>query len=440
LFYPSDETELAMTVSALMRDARPAADLTPKALIVPHAGYIYSGPTAAKAYGLLGPLHDRIKRVVLMGLTHRIHVRGLALPGCAQFATPLGLVEVDAHACEQLVAHSQLAVVPQAHAAEHSIEVQLPFLQMLLQDFQLVPILVGDTSAEKVAEVLEALWGGDETLIVISSDLSHYLPYAQAQSLDGASCARILALDDQLSHEEACGATAIRGLLLAARKHHLQPHLLDLRNSGDTAGDKSKVVGYAAFAFTNPASADDMLGEALLVLARATITHQLGQGPRPIVANLPALRRPGASFVTLYGAGSLRGCIGSLTAQRALADDVEANALAAAFRDPRFRPLAVDELASLRVEVSILSAAEPLHCRDEADALRQLRPHVDGVILECGPRRATFLPQVWEQLPERAAFLAHLKRKAGLADDFWSPELHLSRYSVRKWQEAEGSL
>jgi AmmeMemoRadiSam system protein B len=227
--------------------------MPPKVLIVPHAGYIYSGPMAARAYAQLAALRDTVRRVVLLGPVHRVPVRGLALPGSAAFATPLGEIEVDQDAVAVLKPLRQVVVSPAAHALEHSLEVQLPFLQSVLDDFKLLPLAVGDAEPHEVAEVLEALWGGPETLIVISSDLSHYLPYAAARDIDGQTVERILALDGPLSHEQACGGTPINGLLIAARRRHLQPQLLGLCNSGDTAGDRQLVVGYAAITFTEPA-------------------------------------------------------------------------------------------------------------------------------------------------------------------------------------------
>ena len=233
-----------------MLSAAPARDgQPPKALIAPHAGYVYSGPIAASAYALLAPLRDLVRRVVLLGPTHRVAVRGLALPASTQFATPLGTVDLDVAAYEKLRGLRQVGVSEEAHALEHSLEVHLPFLQTVLADFKLVPLAVGHASAEEVAEVIEALWGGPETLIVVSSDLSHYLPYKDAQSIDRETAQAVLQLDTAIDHEHACGATPVAGLSLAARRHNLKPELLDLRNSGDTAGDKSRVVGYASFAF-----------------------------------------------------------------------------------------------------------------------------------------------------------------------------------------------
>jgi hypothetical protein len=325
-----------------------------------------------------------------------------------------------------------------AHQMEHSLEVQLPFLQQVLGDFQLLPLAVGEATAAEVAEVLEAVWGGDETLIVISSDLSHFLPNALARKVDGGTVDAILAMNSHLNHEQACGATPINGLLLAARKHGLHPVVLDVRNSSDTAGDPDRVVGYAAFAFEAPSEANPLdaeKGSTLLKLARSEIASKLGEpAAKPIKAAW--LQEPGASFVTLTRQGELRGCIGTLEAHRPLGVDVRENAVAAAFRDPRFMPLTRGEFDDIRVEVSVLSPTEPLQVKDESAALAVLRPNVDGVVFEYGHYRSTFLPQVWEQLPKPAEFLAHLKRKAGLPVDFWADQVRLSRYTVSKWREA----
>ncbi len=252
-FYPQQANALSGSVHALLGAASvlvgPDAPV-PKAVIVPHAGYIYSGSTAAMAYARLAPARASIRRVVLLGPVHRVPVRGLALPGARSFSTPLGQVAVDQEAVAAISGLRQVVTSTAVHAQEHSLEVQLPFLQSMLDDFTVVPLAVGDASAEDVAEVLNLLWGGTETLIVISSDLSHYLPYAQAQAVDQATVRNMLDLRGSISHSQACGGTPVNGLLLAAQQHHLQAELLGLCNSGDTAGDKSHVVGYAALAFT----------------------------------------------------------------------------------------------------------------------------------------------------------------------------------------------
>jgi len=251
-FYPDAPGVLSAQVRAFLEEVphalKPARQ--PKALIVPHAGYVYSGPIAAAAYARLAEGIERVRRVVLLGPAHRVPVRGLAVPTVDAFTTPLGDVEVDCAAVASALDLPQVCRSDRAHALEHSLEVQLPFLQTLLRSFRLVPFAVGDATAAEVAEVIDLLWGGPETLIVISSDLSHYHAYAEAREIDQASARTVLELSPTLDYEHACGALPINGLLTVARRRGLHPELLDLRNSGDTAGDKFRVVGYASFVFS----------------------------------------------------------------------------------------------------------------------------------------------------------------------------------------------
>ena len=439
-FYPGavdilrDEVATCLAVSPAPTFAPEPTGML-KALIVPHAGYVYSGGTAGRGYALLAPLATRIRRVVLLGPCHRVSVRGLAAPTVQAFATPLGTIPLDRAALDALADLPQVVASDAAHAQEHSLEVQLPFLQTVLGRFELVPLAVGQATAAEVADVLERLWGGPETLIVISSDLSHFHTYREAQAIDMATTEHILALDQLSSFDQACGALPINGLLAVARRRGLHIERLAQCNSGDTAGDKSRVVGYASFALYEPDAIATDPGPALLVRARNAIAAELKQ-PTQAEAAHPALALPGATFVTLTQNGALRGCIGSLQAHRPLDQDVRANAVAAAFRDPRFPPLTLAELPRTRVEVSLLTAPQPMTFSSEADALRQLRPNVDGIIFIAGQKRSTFLPQVWEQLPDPRQFMAHLKQKAGLPADWWSADVQLQRYEVRKWKEA----
>ena len=253
MFYPGDAGTLGVTVDRLLAGATPEQQSQPKALIVPHAGYVYSGSTAAKAYAALAPWAKQIHRVILLGPTHRVAVDGIAVPEVEAFATPLGEVPIDVEARATACALPQVGVSDPAHAEEHALEVQLPFLQRTLEDFSILPLVVGEVRPASVGEVLDALWGGPETLIVVSSDLSHFLPYATAQQVDGNTCRHILQLDTHIHPEQACGAYPVNGLLLAAGRRGLKPVLLGLCNSGDTAGDRSRVVGYAAFAFAEGA-------------------------------------------------------------------------------------------------------------------------------------------------------------------------------------------
>ena len=250
-FYPGDPGELDRAVQGYLEGATAEVSAPPpKALIAPHAGYIYSGPIAASAYARLRPVRSTIRRVVLLGPSHVVPLVGLAASSAEVFLTPLGPVRVDQNAVEGVLRLPQVQLLDEAHAHEHSLEVHLPFLQRVLEDFSLVPLVAGSASPEEVAEVLDELWGGPETLIVISSDLSHYHDYETAQQLDAATSCAIEELEPEEIHSEAaCGRVAVGGLLVAARRRGLHAETVDLRNSGDTAGPRDGVVGYGAYVF-----------------------------------------------------------------------------------------------------------------------------------------------------------------------------------------------
>lgn len=254
LFYPDDPAELGAMIDAMLaaaQDRVPSAQSetaeSTRALIAPHAGYVYSGPTAAAGYLQVAPLRDRVTRVVVLGPTHRVYVRGLAHPGCESFRTPLGDVPVETIDPELRASLPEIVDSPVAHLQEHSLEVHIPFLQRVIGDFSLLPLAVGDAGPEEVADVLDALGGGEETLIVVSTDLSHYLPYDEARQADSGTIGQILGLDPTIPTERACGARPTNGLLAYATRYGLVPQLVEACNSGDTAGDRGRVVGYASF-------------------------------------------------------------------------------------------------------------------------------------------------------------------------------------------------
>ena len=445
-FYPANRAALIAQLEAMLAAAADQRNHpAPKAIIVPHAGYHYSGETAARAYARIGQLRGTIRRVVLLGPAHRVHVRGLALPDVEAFDTPMGTVQLDLYAMRQVSALRQVVAARPVHAAEHALEVQLPFLLHALGEFKLVPLVVGEATAAMVAEVLDLLWGGDETLIVISSDLSHFHAYRDAMNLDARTVAAILAQSPYITHEQACGATPINGLMQLATRRGLAVELIDQSNSGDTAGDRSRVVGYAAFALYQEKTVKTVVpqwfpadgGMVLLSLARASIERALGLTPA-FSMHAAWLEHQAAVFVTLStpdgtADGALRGCIGSLEAHRTLAQDISENATAAAMRDPRFDPVRVEELDALQIEVSLLGKPELMVFGSEDEALEQFQPHRDGVIFAAAGRRATFLPQVWDQIPAPREFLAQLKLKAGLSRDYWSADIKLWRYGVVKF-------
>lgn len=247
LFYPDDPGVLRSMIRGYLERVE-VHQRAPKALIAPHAGYIYSGPVAASAYALISALRGQITRVVLLGPSHRVYFEGLALSSAELFATPFGHVEVDVEAITAIESLTGVRVLDDAHAEEHSLEVHLPFLQQVLGEFKLVPIVVGEASPGEIAQVLARLWGGPETLIVVSSDLSHFLDYASAVRVDGETTRAIEELREDIRPAQACGCRPLNGLLHLARQSNLEVTTLDVRNSGDTAGNRDRVVGYGAYA------------------------------------------------------------------------------------------------------------------------------------------------------------------------------------------------
>ena len=248
LFYPSSPDQLRGQVNELLSTVHPLLETPPKAVIVPHAGFIYSGSTAAYAYQEITKYADRYKKVVLIGPSHHVAFRGLAVPSAEKFDTPLGQIPIAEETQSLADRHDYTMVSDEPHRREHSLEVQLPFLQICLPSFELIPILAGDASPDEVAGLLGLVWGREETLIVVSSDLSHYLPYDEARARDQATSQKILHYQSNLEGEEACGCRAVNGLLSVARQKGLHIEQLALQNSGDTAGDHSRVVGYGAYA------------------------------------------------------------------------------------------------------------------------------------------------------------------------------------------------
>ncbi len=447
LFYPKDPAALAKMVDAFLADAQPP--LLPgelKALICPHAGYPYSGPVAACAYKLLAGRH--YDTVIVMGPSHYAELGAASVTAATVYRTPLGDVPVPPKA-RQLAALPPFALEPacyvhrpdwwqqashpapavdKADTWEHSVEVQVPFLQRTLKKFQLVPVVFGQVNPRRAADALQRVLD-DHTLIVASSDLSHYDTYEHAETRDHRCIDAICNLEEsRIAGDDACGAMPIRTLLVIARQRGWQPHLLDYRNSGDTTGDKSHgVVGYAAIAFYAPtAPAGQTFSAAdrqyLLRLARNTLYEVTANGRLPDVPATGLASRfttPKGCFVTLTKQGDLRGCIGYILPQGPLYRAVMENARNAALQDPRFPPVTAREVNQLAIEISVLTEPQPLAFTSPDDLLRQLQPGIDGVVLRIGDRSATFLPQVWEQLPDKEVFLSQLAAKAGCAPSAW---------------------
>jgi AmmeMemoRadiSam system protein A len=472
LFYPSTKASLEKEIDEYLAAAKPAGIKQLRGLVVPHAGYRYSGPTAAVGYKQV--VGRDIRTVVVLSPSHYAAFQGALVTEADAYETPLGRVSL-APMARELGAHRPFVVRPPCRVErpswssqspreipprgeelpdtwEHSLEVQVPFLQKTVADFKLVPIVFGDVDPEAVAREL-AKRLDEKTLIVASSDLSHYHPDKKARDLDTTCIEAVCRLNCQwMAEQEACGKTPILTLMHIARSKGWKTRLLDYRNSGDTSGDRSAVVGYAAIAFFEPEGAAEALPaptsgwtpahrKTLLTLARQSLGDSVRSGKAPEVdlAKYDAkLAGPRACFVTLTKKGDLRGCIGHIFPREPLVKAVVHNAAAAALEDPRFPPVGAQELGEIDIEVSILTLPEHLESKSPEDLLAKLRPKIDGVVLRVGRRQATYLPQVWEQLPEKESFLSHLAEKAGLnAADWKRPEAEVLVYQVEAFHEKE---
>ncbi|MCK5405126.1 MAG: AmmeMemoRadiSam system protein B, partial [Desulfobulbaceae bacterium] len=461
-FYPAARSDLKGMISSLTVKAGktrfdPPAGKALKGLVLPHAGYIYSGYTAAHASLVLKK--GQFKKVVLIGPDHRVGFVNGAIGDFDSYQTPFGLISLHPDAAKLKNRSTLFRVIPASDRTEHSLEVILPFLQYYLKEFQLVPVALGASKPEQIAAALLPMLDR-ETLLVISSDLSHFLSYEKAVSLDRETIAMILGLEvDKIVHStnRACGKFPLAVLMMIAQKYGWQPQLLHYSNSGDTAGNRSGVVGYTAIAFygdtimkntkNSVQQFNDDQGRILVKLARNTILERFdAEKARAIEKKMQpemtdtGFQRQRGTFVTLKIGGQLRGCIGSLTATESVLASVKHNAINAAFQDPRFAPLTEDELEKVHIEVSILTDPEPMEYKDGLDLVAKLRANVDGVIIRKGFASATFLPQVWEQLPRPEDFLGRLCTKAGLPQDTWQhSKLDVEIYQVQYFNEGNYS-
>ncbi|MBV8441955.1 MAG: AmmeMemoRadiSam system protein B [Hyphomicrobiales bacterium] len=436
-FYPADVNALRTLIATMRDHARPDGGVAPKAVVAPHAGIVYSGAVAATAFGPWARRSDPPRRIVIAGPAHRVAFRGLAIHPAMAWMTPLGEAKVARDLHIRLAEARAAAVDARPFAGEHSLEMHLVMLQaMLPAPFEILPILVGDAEPRRVAEALRLVWGGPETAIAISSDLSHFLDRASAEAIDSETGRLIETLEAASLHgRRACGFLPIMGALDIAAERDMRASGLHLATSADVGADASRVVGYGAFAIEYAASArlaeadrDLLLSTAMAGLA--TAARRGGETPSLAVDGRlsPALTSMRASFVTLTQSGKLRGCIGSAAPRRSLIDDVMTNAVQSGFSDPRFQPLTEADLDSLSLDVSILSHPRSVPARSEAQLAAALEPDRDGLILGVGRRRALFLPSVWRQLPDGREFVQQLMQKASL--DGWPARIEATCFRV----------
>src|SRR5271154_630279 len=441
MFYPAEPDSLNALIADVRKRARPDGGVAPKLVVAPHAGLVSSGSVAATAFGPWARRLEPPRRIVIVGPAHRVAFSGVAVHRASKWRTPLGEIPVAGVTHAEFARAPGVVVDPRPFAGEHSLEMHLIMLQaMLPAPFEIVPILVGDADQSSVAEALRRVWGGPETVVAISSDLSHFLDQSSAQSIDSDTVRRIETLDAAaLDGRRACGFLPIKGALEIAAERDMRVSGLHLATSADVGADASRVVGYGAFAFEYAASA--RLAEAdrelLLSACMAALGEAARNGGKPPALCLngksAALSPWRATFVTLTENERLRGCIGSPAPRRPRIDDAIANTVQAAFADPRFPQLKESELPGLPLDISILSHPRTIPAGSESAFVSGLEPDRDGLILGVGRRRALFLPSVWRQLPDGRAFVRHLIAKAGVETTGWPDGLEAMRFRVESF-------
>ncbi len=435
LFYPSDRKKLISQIQEFLKEAQlPSIKGKVKALIAPHAGYIYSGPIAA--YSFKTVRNESYKTVLILGPSHYVYFEGISIYPRGAFETPLGIVEIDTQISEMILEKFKKASLrKEAFSKEHSVEVEIPFLQVVLEKgFKIVPIVVGDLSYQDLVELsrlIKDILKKEDTLLVVSSDLSHYHPAAEAEKIDSQTIRLIKDLSAQEFYSkiqkreiEACGYIPITLLLLVAKELNLKPVFLKYSHSGYTSGDFSKVVGYLAFAFVQEEREEEkkMLSreqrKKLLEIARNSIKEYLEKGKvTEFEVEDPQLKEPAACFVTLKKHNALRGCIGRIVADLPLYKAVSLMAIEAAFRDPRFTPLTKDEFSDIEIEISILSPFKRI------TDIKEVEVGKHGLFIKKGFFSGLLLPQVATEYNwDRATFLTHTCLKAGLSPDCWKEE------------------
>lgn len=449
LFYASEAEKLSKNVTGYLTSGnfRPLGNYQPKILIVPHAGYIYSASTAGKAYAALQKKASGIKNILLVGPAHFYRGKGAFLADVDYFSTPLGDVSVNKKMARAIAAENKaFHLNNKAHLKEHSLEVQLPFIQKVLPKAKIIPLVYGDIAPEVLAAGLQKYLAREDTILIISADLSHYYSYDEARKIDEET-ARKIADNQSVEDHESCGAAGINAALLLAGENFYRPQMLELVNSGDTGGDKSRVVGYGAWSFypdspkpavgkleqevENLQNFANLYGSHLREIAKISLEKAVKYKKRysPSRASFPeVIFDKGATFVTLHKNGELRGCIGSILPSMSVAQNVSDNAYAAAMEDSRFSPVKEDELSELTYSIALLSGFEKIEYADEQDVLKKIRQGRDGIVIRDGNRQGVFLPSVWKEIADKTEFFKKLKIKAGMNPNYWNNRINVYRF------------
>lgn len=434
-FYSNDVNVLRHQLEGFAKENKNTYEYKTRAVIVPHAGLVYSGRLA---YEGISQLDRDIKNIIIFAPAHKVPFKGLALSSYDKWEIPTGNIEINQEINTQLIEKYNANFNDDALKYEHSIEIELPVLNEIFKDIKIVPVLIGDEDYNTVTKIIDEYYNDAQNGFIISSDLSHFLTDSKAKELDNKTAEMIENGDlNGFSHNQACGATGIAGLVEFANKNDYSLIRIDMQNSSAASGDVFRVVGYGCW-FLYEGTKNEFLkkyySEFIINLCKTTIdsvfTHI------PVNISFPdVFKETGACFVTLKEYDNLRGCIGSIIAHRPLIDDIISHAKNAAFNDTRFTPVTKDETDKLKINVSLLSVPKKIYFRGENDLLSKIVPHKDGIIIKDKMYQAVYLPSVWEELPDKNVFLKSLKMKAGLSPDYFSTTFEAYRFYTEYIEE-----
>ncbi len=429
-FYSGNVDELNAQLCSFAKNSGNSYEYKTRAVIVPHAGLVYSGQLA---YEGINQLDKCVKSIFIIAPAHRVAFEGIALSSFDEWKTPMGTIGVNQAICKELEQKFNAKIFDEGHREEHSIEIQLPIIQTVFENVNIIPVLVGRENPETVKKIINEYYSNKDFGFIISSDLSHFLNDENAKKIDDETATMIETGDiKNLRYEQACGAVGIFGLVEFANDNNYSLIRINMMNSSVSSGDKSKVVGYGAWFLyegTKNKFLKEYYSDYMLNLCKNVISSHF-TGEKVYTAHAPVFNELGACFVTLKKQNMLRGCIGSIIAHQPLIYDLVQHAKDAAFRDPRFNPVDEFEVKDLTVDISILSQPVKILFNDEADLLDKIVPYKDGIIIKDGGFQAVYLPSVWEEIPDKEMFLKSLKIKAGMLPEHFSKTFEAYRFET----------
>ncbi len=429
-FYTANKDDLWDQVEFFKTESKNYYNTPTRAVIVPHAGLVFSGRVA---YEGISQLDKNIKNLFIIAPSHKVAFDGLAVSSYDFMKSPIGKSEINREITQELIDRFGARINDESMEAEHSLEVELPIIHNLFKDAKIIPVLIGKEAPTAIERIISAYYFNPDNGFIISSDLSHFLEDSEARKLDSETAKMIESGNiSGFRYDQACGAVGIAGLVEFSNRNNFSLIRIDMTNSSEASEDKSRVVGYGSW-FLYEGNKYDYIEKnySKLIPQLCRIVLKSAFDKEQITIQYPQiLDEEGACFVTLEKDGQLRGCIGSIVAHRPLINDIVENVKNAAFNDRRFQPVTVDELDSIKINVSILTPAYKMNFSSEEDLLDKLRPNVDGLIIIDGKYQAVYLPSVWEELPDKKEFLNSLKVKAGLKKDYFSDKLEAYHFET----------